>query len=129
MNTGTIQVLTSAGYLVNINWDGTISREVFYFQNAGCTGARLLFSNWQQGSLPLYGKTLVYAGASGFMKPETVDGGTEVLSLMTYNSVDDGTASCRDETGTYYGWYVISTTPAAVGLPGLPPYATPLTMQ
>ena len=125
----TVQVMTSAGYLVYINWNGTITPEQFYYTGPGCTGDTLLNSGWS-GALPLYGKALVYSGLiPALMIPTTVGAdGLEVLSTMTSSSVHNH-PNCTVSVEEVYGWYVSAATPAAVGLPSLPPFATPLRLE
>ncbi len=123
-----ISIVTSTGYLVYINWDGTMGAGQIWYSGAGCTGTALLNSGGP-GAGPIYGKTVVYSGSrASLMAPTTVGAnGLESASSIMAATIDNPT--CMASPGTSDGWQVSAIAPATVGLPRLPPFTTPLSMH
>ncbi len=118
-----ITLVTSAGYLLIVGWDGTVAGAQIYYSGAGCTGSALL-----NGTGTITRRTLVYSNSLGsFMLPTPVVNGLVTQTTMTSTQLDNPTCGTVP-SNAYTGWSLTATTPAAVGLPRLPPFATPLSI-
>jgi hypothetical protein len=86
-----LTLLTTTGWIVRLNYDGTMYRESVTYSVAGCTGTPYVPGN------VLYGKTLIYNGTN-YYKPANSPN-NQTGSSVSYNS-SDGTSGCSNFTGT-----------------------------
>ncbi len=121
-------VLTSTGYEIDIQFDGTFRAPQIYYTGAGCTGTAYL-NDSQGGSGPftkITGKHAVYsASMNTLMAPATVNAGTATGEALTASTIDN--PAYGPSAGTRSGWKLTAVTHAAVGLPNT--IATPLKLQ
>jgi hypothetical protein len=112
-------ILTSTGYQVFINWDGTFSPAQLYYSGTACTGT--VWLNDGEGPPPvvpetLGGKWLVFSGSQNtLMAPSNVTNGFATSVAFTNGSIDNPT--CMAEADQNQGWVVSPITRAAAGLP------------
>ena len=119
-----VSMLTSTGHLVTILFDGTIDNGQIYYSGANCTGDALLNSG-SSNAPSIWAKTVVYSGSFNSLMVTTGAGadGTVPLSTIIAQSIDN--PNCGTSSGTKHGWEIVTTTPAAVGLPSYP-FVTPI---
>lgn len=127
-------VLTSTGYVLDINYDGTFYPAQIYYSNSNCTGTAWYNSGGSAYQYPAYytpsqilKKTAVYSRGLGqlmIVDPATVDangGATDTCQLVA--AIDNPT--CQVQSGTTAGWTgpaacgwkLITATRATLGLP------------
>ena len=123
-----VSVLTSNGYWVDIQWDGTFPVRQIYFQNDGCTGSFWLNAGGSVGRF-MWGKHAVgddgyVAGntnaSAGLAVPKTVNADGVALSadfsarvLKNYTNVCPASGSNMSNSG----WELQSISISTVGLP------------
>lgn len=110
-----VVVITSAGYLIDVNWDGTINVGQIWYSGASCTGTAYLNSG---SSTPkaITGNWLVYSGSFGtLMRPANVTAGVSTSTAnFAVQSIDNPTC---DPAATGNGWELVAITNTAAGLP------------
>ena len=121
-------VLTSTGYQIDIQFDGTFRPAQIYYTSASCAGTAYL-NDGMGGTGPftkISGKWVVWsASANSLMVPATVSGGTATGESFTASTIDN--PACGPSAGTRSGWKLTTITRSAVGLPNA--IATPLKLQ
>ena len=128
-----ITVLTSAGYLMNIKWDGTMGASQIYYTGTGCPGNGSYYFN--SGASTPFGKQVYYSSSlNSWMVPYAIGASgaaiTTAAGTITYRAFDNPT--CATNSGTTISQ--VSTrlqTATASGL-GLPsgvsyPFSAPFT--
>lgn len=123
-NGRSVSILTSTGHLLTLQFDGTIKNGQIYYSGANCTGNALLNAGSSSGP-PIWAKTVVFSGSKNslMVADGVVGNGTVPLTSMVAQSIDN--PDCGTSSGTNWGWSIIETTPAAVGLPSYP-FVTPI---
>jgi hypothetical protein len=112
---GSVRVLTSAGYLIDIGWDGSYAPAQIWYEGGGCTGIAYLNSG-TTAPTKMFGKSLVYSGSLvSLMRPKNVSNGVSV-SGGPYPVASVDNAPC-DVASIGQGWELI---PIASGVAGLP---------
>jgi hypothetical protein len=123
-----LTVLTSANYIVGLNWDGTYPIAQVWYTGASCTGTAILNSG-STDPFSIYGKTLVYVGSLGSLAtPTSVNSnGVSVSTASTaVQSIDN--PDCQSANGNFgNGWALTAVTAASAGLPTT--IAAPLSLQ
>ena len=122
-----VTVLTSTGYVMSFEWDGTMSPAQIYYTGASCTGTAYLNSGWS-GAGPYWGNEVVYSGSfSSLMVPTNLDANNLTPNAaFTSTSIDNPT--CGTSSGTRHGYLLTTITAAAAGLPAYP-LAAPLRVE
>lgn len=114
-NRDQVTILTSTGYLIDINWDGSFDVGQIWYTGASCSGTAYLNSG---GATPkvISGKWVVYSGSfSTLMRPLNVTAGVSTsVGNITVQSIDNPT--CGSAT-TGHGWELVAITNTAAGLP------------
>jgi hypothetical protein len=114
-----ITLLTSTGWIVDLNYDGTVRRNGLFYQNAGCTG-----SVYKGSSSVVYGKSLDYDGTN-YYKPSSSPNNAVPSSIPYASSLT--VSGCTDYVSTVTA---IQLTPATVEETGLPnPITGPIVLQ
>ncbi|MFW5967257.1 MAG: DUF7151 family protein [Persicimonas sp.] len=116
-----VTVLTDDGYVVTLQWDGSIAAEfALEFPNTGCTGTPVL-SLYDTTFSSVYGKTAVYdAYNDDLYRPKSISS-TGIAhqnfngSVASYATEDGG--SCNDDPVTTDGIELESATRTDLGLP------------
>jgi hypothetical protein len=118
-------MVTSAGYLVIINFDGSFTPQQIYYTGTGCTGTAYLNAAAAAGG-KICGKYVVYSGSMGqLMAPADIVGGLAVSESLTAAGLDNPT--CSASSGTQSGWQLAAVTRATIGLPAT--IVSPLKLQ
>ena len=112
-------ILTSAGYLVGMQWDGTCYPAQAYFTTFSggvCSGTVYLNDGGTPGS-KIWGKIAVWVQSkNSFMIPQSVNGaGMSISVSFTSQGIDNPT--CYASAGSNSGWLLTTITNAALGLP------------
>ncbi len=122
MTRNSVAVLTDLGYMLVLNWDGSIAPAQPYYMGANCTGVAFLNAGSSR-SVPLYARTLVFLKSA------------DTLAVPA-NVAINGSAPSMDNPdctagGSNSGWELKATTATAVGLPDgvTNQFATPLTLS
>jgi hypothetical protein len=110
-----VRVVTSTGYLVDINWDGTFPIGQIWYTGASCTGTAILNSGSPDPD-KIFGKTLVFSRAfNTLMAPSTVVSGVATGGgSVPVQSIDNPTCMAASSGN---GWTLTAVTAAAAGLP------------
>lgn len=106
-----ITMLTTTGWIVEINYDGTVRSSPIYYSGASCTGTAAVDS-----STPLYGRSLIYDGAGTYYKP-TPSPAIGTTSSFSYNSRRVAGACLSGIFTTTAVTLTTSTGPTEAGLP------------
>jgi hypothetical protein len=108
-------IVTSNDYIVDINFDGTFLQQAFLYSATNCGGTAYLQGSTETGEL--LGNTVVYSSSRGsLMIPSgPLTSGAESSIPVSWASVGD---PCQNNASTgFYGWPLVATTAANVGLP------------
>ena len=123
----TFTVLTSTGYTVDINYDGSFGSGQIWYTSGTCSGTAYLNSGGSGYQYPTYytpsfalKKTATYSRALSqlmIVDPATVNAsGAAQDTCQTVSSIDNPT--CMAQTASINcGWKLVNTTRAALGLP------------
>ena len=122
-----VEIYTSTGHVLGLNWDGTMSPSQIYYTGGGCTGTAYLNSGWEQAP-PTWAGGVVYSGSlNTLMAIDNADAnGLSPNVAFTKTGFDNPT--CGTTSGTSHGYLLTAVTPTAVGLPAFP-VATPLSIS
>ena len=128
VDSGSILVLTSTGYMLWLNWDGTVgtSSAQLYFTQPSCGGTAATAS----GGTPISGKSAYYSAVKGsYLIPASVGAnGVAVASAsISVSSIENPT--CMASVTNFTGVLLTTTSLATVGLANLPPFTTPLSLH
>jgi hypothetical protein len=127
---GAVTVLTDAGYLFTVRWNGSIAPAQAYYTGASCTGTAFLNAGGP-GINPIYAKTLVYLkSAATLAVPANLDE-TGSAPNTSFTSVTIDNPDCVGNAGARSGWELKPVTASSVGLPDgtLNQLATPLRLS
>ncbi|WP_375561491.1 hypothetical protein ACE193_02735 [Bernardetia sp. OM2101] len=114
-----ITVLSSTGYIYNVQWDGTFRGEQIYYSTTGCNGTRML--NGSVGSARGV-KYLVYDGASsGFYTVANPNSSGVAIAVDFFSATNIWALSDQNcgstSTSDKDGWILTSITKATAGVP------------
>jgi hypothetical protein len=120
-----VRVVTSAGYLVDIEWDGTFPIGQIWYTGASCTGTAILNSGSPDPD-KIAGITLVFSRAfNTLMRPATVTNGVSIGSgSVPVQSIDNPTCMAASSGN---GWTLTSISNVTAGLPAA--IVGPLSLQ
>ncbi|MEO7113974.1 MAG: hypothetical protein ABI183_26270 [Polyangiaceae bacterium] len=114
-DSATYTIITSTDYFVEINFDGTFTEQAFLYSGASCSGAAYLYSGTQ--SREMFGNEVLYSTSQHtYLIPAgPLTNGAEASIAVSNASAGD---PCVDgaQVGVY-GWPLVATTSANVGLP------------
>ena len=118
-----VTVVTSAGYLIDLYWDGTLKQNhMIEYTGSGCSGDAL-FSFFQESSPAMYSRYVAYDTANNriFIPQDDASGIVEPDFDGTINSfVSANNLTCENQSDASTGVFVEETTRSAVGLPASP---------
>ena len=113
-------VLSSTGYLYDVQWDGTFIGEQLYYSTGACGGTKWLNSGSSSKVRQIYSNDLTYDGATGsFYKianPDS-DGLTSTVFFTAGAIWSTSNQNCGSASGTRGGWLLTPITKAAAGIP------------
>ena len=122
-----VNVLTSTGHVVGIDWNGEVSTGQLFYTGANCSGTAWLNSG--STAKTISSKTVVRSPTLGLLAPADESTGwilsTSGGSFATLHN-PDCVAAPAGSSG-YFAWPLVSVTPASVGLPST--ITTPLQLQ
>jgi hypothetical protein len=111
-----VSVLTSTGYWVDVQWDGTFPLNQIYYQNANCTGTAWLNAGGDTTG-EVWGKQVVWASHAGsLMVPASVNVSGYALPVgFSAGAIENYSTAC-DPGGSNTGWELTPVSLATVGL-------------
>ena len=110
-----VTVLTSTGYQISINWDGSIDPAQIYYSSTTCSGTAWL-NEGDTTPEPINGKWLVFSGSGNtLMAPANVSNGFATSVSFNAGSIDNPT--CMTPGGANGGWVLTPVSHATAGLP------------
>ena len=144
--TSSFVILTSAGYMVGINYDGTLTPGQIHFTGTGCTGTPYLNSGSSANNYPgnykskfVLKKIAAYSQVRGKLfaiDPGTVNAnGAAQDGCLLLNSIESYESGCTNTTDVTpgwtghaaCGWKLMEVPRASIGLPATitPPLTYP----
>jgi hypothetical protein len=118
-NASNFQVLTTLGYVININYDGTFPISQIRWTAAGCSGTPYL-----NGTGTRYSKNVVYSGSAAglYMAAGANSNGVSTATTATMATIENPT--CMSGSGTQNGFLLTPVTQTGIGLPATitPPF-------
>jgi len=115
MSQTNVAFMTSAGYYLQVTWNGKVGAAQAYYSDGSCT-ANPYLNDGGGGGRPMFGKTLVYLGTPDQLAvPADVTSGYATSVSFTSGSMDNPT--CGTNAGTHNGWKLTTVSAASVGLP------------
>jgi hypothetical protein len=116
-----ITLLTNAGWIVDLNYDGTVASPPLYYQNADCNG-----NVYRYNYGATYGRTLYYDGTSYYKPSSSPNNAVPLNSVSIASRRTNGVCSNIGITLDK----AIQLTPATVAEAGLPdPITGPIVLQ
>ena len=111
-NASNFQVLTTAGYVISINYDGTFPISQIRWTGAGCTG-----TPYFNGTGTRFARSVVYSGAANglYMAANATSNGVATATTAVMSTIENPT--CMSGSGTQNGFLLTPVTQTGIGLP------------
>jgi hypothetical protein len=113
-----IEFLSSAGYLVWIDWDTTFSADRVWYTSSDCTGTAYFDS--VHADETIFGKTVVWSPSkNSLMVPATVSETTGVSTSIAISALSTDDLTCKNYSPAVStaGWLLTTITRASAGIP------------